>query len=80
MRENDYKVGTLLDDMGKLGVISRVIRSGSLEVDMPLIKWRINYEVYYQDGIISIIGHETLSRLVEEKKIRVLHIPEDIDV
>ena len=66
--------------MGKLGVISRLIKSGSLDVEMPLIKWRVNYEVYYQDGIISIIGHETLNRLIEEKKVRILHQPRGTDV
>tara|TARA_R110000824_G_scaffold46748_8_gene133986 strand:- start:201 stop:443 length:243 start_codon:yes stop_codon:yes gene_type:complete len=80
MLESNYEVGTLLDDMGKLGVISRLIKSGSLDVEMPLIKWRVNYEVYYQDGIISIIGHETLNRLIEEKKVRILHQPRGTDV
>lgn len=77
MLENNYRVGTLIDDMGKIGVISRVIKSGSLDIDMPLIKWRVNYEVYYQDGIISIIGHETLNRLLEEQKIRILDEPKE---
>ena len=72
MQESSYSIGTLIDDMGKIGVISRVIKSGSMDIDMPLIKWRVNYEVYYQDGIISIIGHETLKRLLDEGKIRIL--------
>jgi hypothetical protein len=77
MLEDNYIVGTLLDDLGKLGVISRVIKSGSMDIEMPLIKWRVNYEIYYQDGIISVIGHETLRRLIEEQKVRILHKPQE---
>ena len=44
MLEDNYIVGTLLDDLGKLGVISRVIKSGSMDIEMPLIKWTHAHE------------------------------------
>ena len=65
-------VGTLLEDMGKLGVITRVITSGTLNVANDLIKWRNNYEVYYSDGTFSIIGEATFKRLVESGDIKLL--------
>jgi len=66
------KVGTLIKDMGKLGVITRVIQSGNLNIDNPIIKWRLNYEIYYSDGTISIIGGETLKRLVGKGEVEIL--------
>lgn len=66
------KVGTLIEDMGKLGVISKVLTSGTLEVDNDLIKWRNNYEIYYSDGTISILGESTLHRLIERGDVKVL--------
>jgi MOSC domain-containing protein YiiM len=53
------EVGTLIEDMGKLGVISRVITSGTLQTNNDLIKWRNNYEIYYADGTIAIMGEST---------------------
>jgi MOSC domain-containing protein YiiM len=66
------KVGTLIEDMGKMGVISKVLTSGTLEVDNDLIKWRNNYEIYYSDGTVSILGETTLHRLIEKGDIIVL--------
>ena len=60
------KVGTLLLDNNKVGVITKVITSGTLNTDCDLIKWRNNYEVYYSDGTFSIIGEATLHRLIEK--------------
>jgi MOSC domain-containing protein YiiM len=66
------KVGTLIEDMGKLGVISKVLTSGTLEVDNDLIKWRNNYEIYYADGTVSILGEATLHRLIERGDVKIL--------
>lgn len=66
------KVGTLIEDMGKLGIISKVLTSGTLEVDNDLIKWRNNYEIYYCDGTVSILGEATLHRLIERGDVKVL--------
>ena len=66
------EVGTLIEDMGKLGVISRVITSGTLQTDNDLIKWRNNYEIYYSDGTIAIIGETTLNRLIKKGDVKLL--------
>ncbi len=64
--------GTLIKDMGKLGVIYRVIDSGTLDTALSVINWRTNYEIYYFDGVITIMGHLTLKRLLETKDIIVV--------
>lgn len=66
------EVGTLIEDMGKLGVISRVITSGTLQTNNDIIKWRNNYEIYYADGTIAILGESTLHRLIQRGDIKLL--------
>ena len=66
------KVGTLIEDMGKLGVISRVITSGTLNINNDIIKWRNNYEIYYSDGTIAIIGEATLNRLIQSGAVKII--------
>ena len=66
------KVGTLIKDMGKIGIVTRVIQSGNLNVEHPIIKWRLNYEIYYDDGSFSIIGAATLKRLINNGDIEIL--------
>ena len=68
----EIKVGTLIKDMGKLGIITKIIQSGSLNIENPIIKWRLNYEIYYSDGTFSIIGGDTLLRLVAKGEIELL--------
>ena len=68
----ELKVGTLLNDMGRIAVITRVIKSGALETNSSLINWRINYEIVYSDGTITIIGDQSLSRMLEAKIIKLL--------
>lgn len=67
-----FKEGTLIEDMGKLGIISKVITSGTLKIDNDLIKWKNNYEIYYADGTVAILGETTLHRLIEKGDIKVL--------
>jgi len=66
------KVGTLIEDMGKMGIITKVITSGTLKTDNELIKWRNNYEIFYSDGTIAILGEATLHRLIEKGDVKIL--------
>lgn len=66
------KVGTLIEDLGKMGVITKVITSGTLKTDNELIKWRNNYEIFYSDGTIAILGEATLHRLIEKGDVKIL--------
>ncbi len=73
MSKNDYyKIGTLIWDMGKIGVICRLIETGKLNTVNVMINWRFNYEIYYVDATIAIMGHDTLTRLIENGSIYLL--------
>ena len=66
------KVGTLIEDMGKLGIVTKVITSGTLKTDNELIKWRNNYEIFYSDGTIAILGESTINRLILKGDIKIV--------
>ena len=67
------KVGTLLVDMDRIGIVINIFKSGTMDIDLPLIKWRKNYLIYYQDGRTLTMGDSTIRRLVDEGKIRILN-------
>lgn len=81
MLKNDYyNLGTLIWDMGKIGVICRMIETGKLNTSNAMVNWRFNYEIYYVDGSITIMGHETLQRLITSGAVHLLeeeHVLED---
>ena len=73
MSKNDYyDVGTLIWDMGKIGVVCRLIETGKLNTASAVVNWRFNYEIYYVDGSITIMGHDTLERLIQSGSIYLL--------
>ena len=73
MSKNDYyNVGTLIWDMGKIGVICRLIETGKLNTSSAVVNWRFNYEIYYVDGSIAVMGHDTLERLIASGTIYLL--------
>ena len=67
-----YNLGTLIWDMGKIGVICRMIETGKLNTSNAMVNWRFNYEIYYVDGSITIMGHETLQRLIASGAVHLL--------
>ncbi len=69
------KVGTLISDNDKLGVITKIIEMGTLDVEVDIINWRANYEIHYIDGMVSILGCATVERLVKEEKIKIISYP-----
>tara|TARA_Y100000034_G_scaffold135031_1_gene205406 strand:+ start:692 stop:949 length:258 start_codon:yes stop_codon:yes gene_type:complete len=77
---DDLAVGTLIEDLGKIGIVVRKLQSGTLEVELPLIKWRVNYELFYQDGVITVMAEATMRRLLEEGKIKIISPPEQSEV
>ena len=73
MSKNDYyNVGTLIWDMGKIGVICRLIETGKLNTSSAVVNWRFNYEIYYVDGSITVMGHDTLERLIQSGTVYLL--------
>ena len=74
-----YKVGTLVSDDGRLGVISGFFPQGSTSFENAhRINWRDNYEIYFATQHSYIIGAIALERLVEQGQIKILEkIPLD---
>lgn len=71
-----YKIGTLIDDGGRVGIIYREIRAGTWS-EAPLFNWRTNYEIYYSDGMISIMGKATIDKLIKDGTIKIIEIPDE---
>ena len=69
--ERGYALGTLIRDRNKVGIIYREIKQGTWTAQ-PLFNWKTNYEIYYDDGSVCIMGSDTLTRLVESGKIEIL--------
>tara|TARA_R100000152_G_C6753223_1_gene176980 strand:+ start:887 stop:1120 length:234 start_codon:yes stop_codon:yes gene_type:complete len=70
--KSKYDVGTLIEDMGKIGVISKVIQSGALKTEFAAIKWRLNYEICYIDGDVQVVGESTFIKLIDKGVIKVI--------
>jgi hypothetical protein len=66
------KVGTLIEDNGKIGIIAKVIRMGKITFENDILSWRDNYEIHYLDGNVTVIGVRAFARLVEDNKIKII--------
>tara|TARA_Y100000034_G_scaffold132722_1_gene196375 strand:+ start:879 stop:1115 length:237 start_codon:yes stop_codon:yes gene_type:complete len=66
-----FKIGTLIRDGDKIGIIYREIKSGTW-TEEPLFNWRTNYEIFYEDGTVCVMGSDTIARLVDMGKIEVI--------
>lgn len=75
MNDDDFKytVGTLIDDMGKIAIITRVLSSGALKTEVSAIKWRNNYELSYNNGDIQIIAASTFEKLITKGQIKIIN-------
>jgi hypothetical protein len=65
------KVGLIILDEGKLGVITNEIKSGTWSEE-PLFNWTTSYEIKYVDGDVCIMTEESLNRLIKRGKIKIL--------
>ena len=70
-KPDPFPLGTLIRDGSKVGIIYREIKSGTWSEE-PLFNWRTNYEIYYDDGSVCVMGMDTLHRLIISGKIEVL--------
>jgi len=71
-RFSKWQAGTLVEDMGKLGIISKIIPYGAMNTDINAIKWRTNYEITYIDGDVQVIAETTFAKLVTRGDIKIL--------
>lgn len=73
MKRDVLKIGTLIDDNGRLGVISNVIEMGELDPKIPIISWRANYEITYTDGTKLVLSCYGLEQMIRNKKIKIYY-------
>ena len=67
-----WEVGTVIEDMGKIGIISKIIPYGAMNTDISAIKWRTNYEITYVDGDVQVIAESTFTKLTRRGDIKIL--------
>jgi len=66
-----FSLGTLIRDGEKVGIIYREIKCGTWS-EQPLFNWKNNYEIYYDDGTVCVMGGTTLQRLISAGRIEIL--------
>jgi len=71
--KNKWTAGTLISDMGKVGIISKVLPYGAMDTEISAIKWRNNYEISYTDGDVQVIAETTFIKLVERGDIKIIN-------
>ena len=71
--EIKYKIGTLVNDSGRLGIIAAYYPQGSVDFkNAKKINWRANYHVYFLKGKSYIMGAVGFHRLVEQGTIKII--------
>ena len=71
MKKDALKVGTLIRDNKKLGVITKVIEVGQLNAKVPIISWRANYEITYTDGTTLLVSCKALEAMIYNEVVQV---------
>ena len=67
----DLKVGTVIIDNGKIGMIISVVDNGKWEEYGPFSLQR-SYEIRYFDGAITMMKESTLIKLMDLGKVEVI--------
>ena len=73
MKKDVLKVGTLIRDQNKIGVISKVIEVGQLDAKVPIISWRANYEITYTDGTTLLVSCKALSNMIDNGVVEIYY-------
>ena len=64
MKRNALKIGTLIRDHDRIGVVTKVIEVGQLNSKVPIISWRANYEITYTDGTTLLVSCKALDAMI----------------
>ena len=64
MKKNALKIGTLIRDHDRIGVVTKVIEVGQLNSKVPIISWRANYEITYTDGTTLLVSCKALDAMI----------------
>ena len=65
MKKDALKVGTLIKDHNKIGVITKVVEVGQLDTKVPIISWRANYEITYTNGTTLLLSCRALDQMIQ---------------
>ena len=68
---NDLKIGSLIKDNGKIGIITNVIEQGKW-TEGGLFTFTKNFEINYADGQTTVMNEYSMERLIGSKTIVVL--------
>ena len=68
---NDLKIGSLIEDNGKIGIVTNVIEQGKWVDDGPFNLTK-NYEINYSDGQTTVMNEYSMRRLIGNGTIVVL--------
>ena len=71
MKKNALKVGTLIKDHNKIGIITKVIEVGQLDAKVPIISWRANYEITYTDGTTLLVSCKALDAMIHNGVVEI---------
>ena len=73
MKKDVLKVGTLIRDHNRIGVISKVVEVGQLDTKVPIISWRANYEITYTDGTTLLVSCKALENMVRNGVVEIYY-------
>tara|TARA_Y100000592_G_C5442266_1_gene304072 strand:- start:1243 stop:1521 length:279 start_codon:yes stop_codon:yes gene_type:complete len=73
MKKDVLKVGTLIKDHDKIGVITKVVEVGQLDTKVPIISWRANYEITYTDGTTLLLSCRALEQMITNGVVEIYH-------
>lgn len=70
---NKYKIGTLVEDGGRVGIISAFYPIGCETFNgAHKINWQDNYEIHFASNITYVIGIYAFHRLVTQGQIKII--------
>lgn len=75
MKKDVLKVGTLIKDHNRIGVISKVIEVGQLNAKVPIISWRANYEITYTNGDTLLLSCKALDNMIHNGVVEIYYPP-----
>ncbi len=71
MDKPELKVGTIIIDNGKMGIISAVVENGVWKEYGPFSLQK-SFEIKYFDGLVTLMAEHTILKLMELGKIEVI--------
>ena len=71
MDKPELKVGTIIIDNGKMGIITAVVENGVWKEYGPFSLQK-SFEIKYFDGLVTLMAEKTIHKLMDMGKIEVV--------